>query len=245
MKPKSHSWRRYLLAVPSLFIAAQTLAATPDATTSATRLGLKPGLWNVELTYQSLDGRQVLNSQDLFARLLASVNPTDLALDRVDTALAQSGCANGSGEGVFLQRAEQSNTQNTRAMPQCTLPLAMRMQSEAALNESGANEGASSSFRICLTAAMAERQLPILDAHDSCHPDHVHQEGKRENFAFSCNTTGTLLSGKGESRRTLLGHILTLTDFTATINSKVTYAVHDRTEMKYLRPDCNSLKPNG
>ena len=239
---------RSLLFRCSTLIAAtlasvQALAADPAASANSV-LGLKPGLWNVELTYQSLNGRQVLDTQDLFARLLASVNPTDLALDRVNTALAQSPCANeGAGESNTagsLSQLDRSNVQRSQDMPQCTLPFAMRMQADAAINESGANEGATSSYHICLTAAMAAEDAPVLDARNSCHPDQVHRDGKRVSFSFSCNTTGTTLAGKGESHRTFLGHILTLTDFTATTNGNSHFAVHDRTEMKYLGADCGT-----
>jgi hypothetical protein len=233
-----------LLSAPQVVLAADGAAGT-DAGAS---LGLKPGLWEVDLTYQTLNGRQVLDDQDLFARLLASVDPTTLALDRANTALSQSGCANGvnSGGGDFASRMETANTGNTEAMPHCTLPFAMRMQAEASIRESGANEGANSSFRICLTPALAALDVPVLDAQDTCHPGQVQRAGKRETFTFSCGTggdAGTALSGKGDSHRTFLGHILTLTDFTATINSKTHYAVHDRTEMKYLGTDCGAVKP--
>lgn len=236
--------RAALVAGLGLLAGTQSLAAGPAPGASA-NLGLKAGLWEVDLTYQSLNGRQVLNDQDLFARLLASVDPTTLALDRVNTALAQSGCANGdnSGGGAFASRMETANSQNSRAMPNCTLPYAMRMQSEAALNESGANEGASSSYRICLTSALAQLDAPVLDAQASCRPSQVQHTGKRTTFTFSCGTSGTTVSGKGDSRRTFLGHVLTLTDFTATTERKAHYAVHDRSEMKYLGADCGAVKP--
>jgi hypothetical protein len=231
-----------LIAAAALLASSHVLAASPAEAHST--LGLKPGLWEVELTYQSLNGRQVLDDQDLFARLLASVDPTTLALDRVNTALAQSGCANGanSGNGSFALRTETAESQNTRAMPNCTLPYAMRMQSEAALNESGANEGASSSYRICLTPALVQLDAPVLDAQASCRPTQVHHDGKSTSFSFSCGSTGTILSGKGESHRTFLGRVLTLTDFTATTNRSTHYAVHDRTEMKYLGANCGAVK---
>jgi len=222
------------------------MAANADAGAGAGgTLGLKPGLWEVQLTYQSLNGRQVLNDQDLFARLLASVDPTTLAIDRVDTALAQSTCANGgAGDNTGpLTVSEKADIAHTNQMPYCTLPNAMRMQSEAALNESGANEGASSSYRVCLTPALAQLDAPVLDSQSSCHPNQIQHAGKRTTFTFSCGTSGTILSGKGESHRTFLGHILTLTDFTATTSHNTHYAVHDRTEMKYLGANCGAVKP--
>lgn len=219
-------------------------------------LRLKPGLWEVDLTYQSLNGRQVLDNQDLFARLLSSVDPTDLALDRVDTALAQSPCANeGAGEanaadsggigGGSLSQLDRSNTQHTQDMPKCTLPYVMRMKADASTNESGANQGASSSFRVCLTPARAQLDLPVLDAQDSCRPSPVQHQDKRATFTFSCGSSGTTLQGNGDSHRTFTGRILTLTDFTATTNPTTHYAVHDRTEMKYLGADCGAVKPQG
>ncbi|HTT04870.1 MAG TPA: DUF3617 family protein [Steroidobacteraceae bacterium] len=241
-RPPAFSWI-WLIAAAALLTSPQVMAAN-SAGASGT-LGLKPGLWQVELTYQSLNGRQVLDDQDLFARLLASVDPATLALDRANTALAQSGCANGgnSGNGSFALRMQTANSQNTGAMPNCTLPYAMRMQSEAAINESGANEGASSSYRICLTPALVRLDAPVLDAKASCRPKDVQHDGKRTSFSFSCGSSGTNLTGKGESHRTLLGHILTLTDFTATTNRNTHYAVHDRTEMKYLGAECGTVKP--
>lgn len=242
----SLKWLSFCLALLTATLsAAQALGAEPSAAPGGAApsgtLGLRPGLWNVELTYQSLDGRQVLDTQDLFARLLASVNPTDLALDRVNTALAQSPCANEGAFGTGPQsQLDKATVQRSQDMPECTLPFAMRMQADAAINESGANEGATSSYRICLTPAMAAVDAPVLDAQNSCHPEQVRHDGKRVSFSFSCNTTGTTLTGKGESHRTFLGHILTLTDFTATTDRNTHFAVHDRTEMKYLGADCGA-----
>lgn len=222
-----------------LLLGPPAHAAEPSA------LGLKPGLWEVELTYQSLNGRQVLDDHDVLAALLASVDPTDLALDRVNVALAQSSCANGaaSGSGTFLGEMQRADAQRGQAIPNCTLPYAMRMQSEAAINESGANEGASSRFRVCLTPALAQRDAPILDPQNSCRADQLQHDGKHETFTFACGTNLTQLSGNGESHRTFLGRILTLTDFSAVTQGKKKYAVHDRTEMKFIGPDCGTLKP--
>lgn len=245
-RPSASRWS-WLIAAAALLTSPHVLAADPADASST--LHLKPGLWQVELTYQSLNGREVLDNQDLFARLLASVDPTDLALDRVNTALAQSPCANegaGAGPGTAgagpLSQSERANTQNSGAMPNCTLPYAMRMQSEAAINESGADEGARASYRICLTPALAELDAPVLDAQASCRPTQIQHAGKSTSFTFSCGTSGTTLSGKGEAHRTFLGHILTLTDFTATTSRNTHYAVHDRTEMKYLGANCGAVK---
>ena len=238
--------RRWIAAAVLAGCVAPWAAAVEGNQAPAT-LDLKPGLWEVQLTYQSLNGRQVLDDHDVLAALLASVDPTDLALDRANVALAQSPCANeGAGEANTagpLTQLDRADIAHSQQMPNCTLPFAMRMQSEAAINESGANEGASSRFRICLTPALAQRDAPFLDPQNSCRADHLQHEGKHESFTFSCGTNLTQLSGKGESHRTFLGHILTLTDFTAVSQGKKPYAVHDRTEMKFIGPDCGTLKP--
>lgn len=237
--------------VPTFPILAMTLVASTQGVAygsevSSPVLGLRPGLWEVQLTYQSVDGRQVLNDRDLLARLLASVDPATLALDRADTGLSQSPCANeGAGEantGGSLSQADKANFSHSQDMPNCTLPFAMRMQAEAALNESGANSGASSSFRICLTPAVAALDAPVLDERENCRPEQVRTDRKHETFTFSCGSNGTALNGKGQSRHTLLGHVLTVTDFTATTSSHTHYSVHNRTEMKFIGASCGALQ---
>lgn len=236
--------RTFLTLAMTLSTCARTIAYGGGMPSSV--LGLRPGLWEVQLTYQSVDGRQVLNDQDLLARLLASVDPTTLALDRVNTAVAQSPCANegagGANTGGSLSQADKANFSHSQDMPNCTLPFAMRMQAEAALNESGANAGASSSFRICVTSAIAALDAPVLDEQEHCRPGQVRPDGKRETFTFACGSNGTTLIGKGQSRRTLLGHVLTITDFTATTSSHTHYAVHNRTEMKFIGTTCGTLQ---
>lgn len=227
-----------LRASAILLTAFCSLLASPiTSSAEGDLLGLRPGLWQFDITYQSLNGHQVLDGRDLMARVLASVDPVDLALDRANIALAQR------GDGKTEADLERANFNHSNQMPVGGLPTDMRMRAEAAARENGANLGATASFFICLTPELVHLQTPILDVDNRCRPTSVSLSGRHVKFKFACGSESAMMSGRGEARRSLLGRILTQMDFDVHTQSGQHFAVHDDTQMKFISPECGKVKP--
>ena len=235
--------RLHFTAFAGMAACVALLRSGPTLSADEMQLGLRPGLWQVNITYQSINGRQVLDNQYLLARLLKSIDPTDLAIDRANMALSQSGCENGGAAGRLAAGMQQADFNNSQKMPDCDLPDVMRMRADAAANEDGADMGATASFRICITPEIARLDAPVLDEGNRCRPTQLVHSGKRATFQFSCSSNGTAITGHGESHRSIFGHVLTVTDMNAAINQTTRLVVHERMEMTYRNADCGSLTP--
>lgn len=244
------------LMAPSRRIAMRTAAvlvtffcgplASPIASGAESDiLGLRPGLWQFEITYQSLNGRQVLDGRDLVARVLAAIDPVDLALDRENLALAHSPCESGGAAQRAVGEMEKADQNMRGRQAPCDLENAMRARAESSSRENGANLGATASFSICLTPELVRLRTPILDADNRCHPTAVSQSGRHMKFRFSCASEGVSMIGEGDAHRSLLGRILTGMDFDVQIKGGQHFAVHDDTQMKFISPDCGNVKPPG
>lgn len=237
-----------MFAISGALLASRAAAAADNGDA----LGLKPGLWQVEITYQSIDGRQVLDAGNLLARALAAVDPTDLALDRADLALAQSDCENqGMSAGNGSLSLSTSSTASMQAADSksigsalpCKLPLVMRARAQSEARESGADAGATAQFPICLTAELVRLRTPILDAGARCRPNMVSDHGKLLQFQFRCNSGGFLMAGQGEAHRSLFGRIQTQIDFDLHTAAGKHFAVHDIMQMKFISADCGKVAP--
>jgi len=233
--PVGAPWRAAVASAALLAAAPPAPAAPLGASTDG--LGLKPGLWQVAITYQSVNGRQVLDSHYLLARLLQSVDPTDLALDRVNVALAQN------ADPSFASHLNRADIAHSNLIAEGGLPNQMRMRAEASTNENGADMGATASFRICLTSAAARLDAPILDEGNRCRPTRVTRDSRHVHFQFSCHNNGTAITGRADSHRSMFGHVMTVADMTVTLNEKTHLAVHDRMDMKFVSAACGALKP--
>jgi Protein of unknown function (DUF3617) len=123
------------------------------------------------------------------------------------------------------------------------LPPERRKQLEAMMSRQGASPQAfaAGGTRICISAAMAARNAPMVDPKGNCEPAKLNRSGNKTIFEFSCTADGRTSVGKGES--TVSGDtVVTRVDMTVT-DSRGSHAMQNETEMKYLGADCRGIKP--
>jgi hypothetical protein len=96
-------------------------------------------------------------------------------------------------------------------------------------------------MRICMSAAMAARDKPMVDPEGHCEPSKLSRSGNKSTFEFNCTSNGQTTVGKGES--TVSGDtVATRVDMTMT-DAKGRHTMQNETQMKYLGPDCQGIKP--
>lgn len=166
------------------------------AVTHAAGLGLKPGLWDVRLV------RQVVDGHDVSAQLSESIA-------KVQTALAN-------------------------------LPPDQRARVQAMLDQAGVHADSNDSFRICISAAMAANDLPVMDKNGSCQPAVLSRNGNHTTFRIDCSANGTHMQGQGEAIST--GDTITSkSDITTRATDGSTHTLHNETQMQYVSADCGNL----
>jgi hypothetical protein len=135
--------------------------------------------------------------------------------------------------------AAQARMQETLA----GAPEAQRKQIEEMMRARGVSPQALAGgpARLCVSADMAARNAPIVDAKGGCQPAKIDRSGDETNFEFNCSTDGRTIVGKGVSafdRDTLTTRVdMTMAD------AHGSHAMHKETEMQYLGSDCQGLAP--
>jgi hypothetical protein len=163
----------------------------------AAGLGIRPGLWDVRLIRQTVDGH------DVSAQLTESV-----AKGR--TALAK-------------------------------LPPDARARAEQRFHPNH-DSGGNTSFRICLTAAMAASDLPVLDRQDRCRPVMLSQSSGHASFRIQCSADGTRVTGHGQAVNTG-ALIIAKTDVITRASDGSRHTLHNETQMHFLGTGCGKLLP--
>ncbi len=118
-----------------------------------------------------------------------------------------------------------------------------RQRLEAMMGGQGlpAQSGSGGSTRICISAAMAARDRPLVDPQGLCEPAKVSRSGNKISFEFNCAAHGGTSVGKGES--TLSSDMVaTRVDMTMT-DARGQHTIQNESQMKYLGPDCQGIKP--
>jgi hypothetical protein len=117
------------------------------------------------------------------------------------------------------------------------LPPEQRKQMEAMMGKQGAGGGT----RICISPAMAARDKPMVDPDGRCEPAKVSRSGNKTSFEFNCTRDGRTMVGKGES--TVSSDLVqTRMDMTTT-DATGRHTMQNESQMKYLGPDCQGIKP--
>jgi hypothetical protein len=117
------------------------------------------------------------------------------------------------------------------------MPPEQRKQMEAMMGGRSAGGGT----RICISPAMAARDKPMVDPEGRCEPAKVSRSGNTTHFEFNCKSDGRTMVGKGESTITSdLVH--TRMDMTTT-DASGRHTMQSESQMKYLGPDCQGIKP--
>ena len=106
----------------------------------------------------------------------------------------------------------------------------------------GPSMGADGTVKMCVSAAQAHRDAPIVDRTGHCQPSIVTHSGSRTTYTFHCSSDGNTTTGKGEST-TVGDDITTRVDVTTRTASGATHVIHSESELKYLGPDCGDVKP--
>ena len=143
------------------------------------------------------------------------------------------------GQDMSAQMAA-ANAKMQAAMANMT--PAQRQQMEAMMGaQAMPGQTAQGTTRVCISAAMAARDKPMVDPEGRCEPAKVARSGNKSSFEFSCAGNGRTEVGKGESTisaDTVTTHVdMTMTD------ARGRHTMQTDSEMRYLGSDCQGVKP--
>jgi hypothetical protein len=118
-----------------------------------------------------------------------------------------------------------------------------RRQMEAMMGGQGRPQGANGGgTRVCISPAMAAKDKPIVDSEGRCEPAKVSRNGNKTSFEFNCTADGRTEVGSGES--TISGDtVTTRVDMTMT-DARGRRSMQTESQMRYLGPDCQGVKPS-
>jgi hypothetical protein len=137
------------------------------------------------------------------------------------------------------QTAKMADAQAKMQASLAKMPPAQRAQIEAMMK--GSASGGPGSVRMCISAAMAARDKPIMEPNSRCEPTAFNRSGNKITFEYSCKTESRTSVGKGESiinGDSITNHVnSTVTDPSGTHNTEI------ETQMTYLGADCQGVKP--
>ncbi len=135
--------------------------------------------------------------------------------------------------------AQMAASQERMQKSIASMPPEQRKQMQAMMGRQGAPAG--SGTRICVSAAMAARDRPMVDPDGRCEPAKVSRNGNRTSFEFNCVTEGRSMVGKGES--TASGDLVSTRMDMTTTDAQGRHTMQSEVQMKYLGADCQGLKP--
>lgn len=140
------------------------------------------------------------------------------------------------GQDMLAQRnAMMAQMQRQMA----NMPPAQRKQMEQMM--AGHAMPASGSQRICVSVAMAKQDKPVMAESQGCEPVKYERSGQKTTFEVHCNSSGQHMAGKGES--TVNGNKVTTRMDMSMNDARGRHAMQTETEMTYLGPDCQGIKP--
>lgn len=135
--------------------------------------------------------------------------------------------------------AQMASAQAQMKQAMANMPPAQRKQMEAMMGHQGANVGGGT--RICISAAMAARNKPMVDPEGHCEPAKVNRSGNKTSFEFNCTTNGQTSVGKGES--IVNSDTITTRMNMTTTDARGKHTMQSESQMKYLGSDCQGIKP--
>jgi Protein of unknown function (DUF3617) len=140
------------------------------------------------------------------------------------------------GQDMTAQMAA-ARSQMQQAMAQMTPEQRQRMEAMM----SGQDASGAAGHRICISAAMAARDKPMIDPQGRCPPSKLTQSGNKLTFEFNCTSSGINTAGTGES--TVVGDTISMLVDTKVTDPHGTHAMHSETQMKYRGQDCQGMTP--
>lgn len=142
------------------------------------------------------------------------------------------------GRDMAAQMAA-ANAKMEQAMASMT--PAQRQQMQAMMGSQGM-PGQGAGVRVCISPAMAAQDKPVVDPQGHCEPAKMTRSGAKTSFEVHCAANGRTQIGKGET--TVSGDtVTTLMDMTTT-DPQGSHTIHSESQMKYLGPDCQGIKPS-
>ena len=129
--------------------------------------------------------------------------------------------------------AQMAAAQVQMQQQMASMPPAQRAQMEAMMGNQGT--------RVCVSPAMAAKGKPMVDREGRCEPANVNRSGDKTTFEFNCTSDQGTSVGKGES---IAGGdtVTTRMDMIMT-DAKGRHTMQSETQMKYLGPDCQGVRP--
>ena len=117
-----------------------------------------------------------------------------------------------------------------------------RKQMEAMMKNMGTgSNSAGRSTRICVSPAMAAKNVPMVDREGRCAPAKVTRNGNKSSFEFNCTTKDRTMVGSGES--TVNGDTISTNMNMTTKDARGQHTMQTESQMTYLGSDCQGIKP--
>jgi hypothetical protein len=95
--------------------------------------------------------------------------------------------------------------------------------------------------RLCISPAMAAQDKPVLQSASKCEPVKHERSGNKVTFELNCAADGHTTVGKGES--VVDGDTVTSRMDMTTTDARGRHTMQTESQMKYLGPDCQGVKP--
>jgi len=123
-----------------------------------------------------------------------------------------------------------------------SLPADQRAMLEAKLKQSGIAQSNNGSFRMCVSAAMAKLDKPIIDKDGRCQPGAVQHDGSETHYQFNCTVDGTTTVGTGTA--TANGDsIATHVEMTVQQAGGQSHTMQNDTALSFIGADCGDVLP--
>ena len=117
-----------------------------------------------------------------------------------------------------------------------------RKQMEAMMKGMGASSASSGKLaRICISPAMAAKNVPMVDHEGRCAPAKVTRNGNKAKFEFNCTNSGRTMVGSGES--TSNGETVSTSVNMTITDTRGSHTVESESQMTYLGSDCQGIMP--
>jgi hypothetical protein len=145
------------------------------------------------------------------------------------------------GRDLTAQRAAAS-ARMEQAMANMTPEQRAQMEAMMSAQGGGSPGVAGGGTRICISPAMAAKDKPMVGSDGRCEPAKVNRSGNKTSFEFNCSADGRTEVGRGES--TVSGDTVTTRVDMAMTDARGRHTMQTESQMKYLGPDCQGIKPN-
>jgi len=187
------------------------------ASTALADSGMQPGLWEMHMTKNVVDGHDTLAQ-------MAGMNA------QMEAQLAKMPAE---------QRAKMAAMMGQGGMPPGMPPGMAQGGMPPGAMGAGSNGGVT--MQTCVTPEMAKRDVPVAGKDSSCETSNVVRKGNRMTYNVSCPADATKMTGTGEAVISD-GKVTTRSDMTF-VDHGETHHAQSEFELKFLKSDCGNVKP--